>query len=187
MTKCLIFDLDGTLIKLPIRYEILQNNLKSLLNTEESISPLIPSIIEHAKNNQNVIDEAFKIVCDEELIAAETFEEIEGLHDVIKHVISKNYTISLVTMQCKKSLNIILKKLNLEENFSSILTRDDYPDRFLQIQNTCESLNLIPSDVTMIGDRIHDINSANQANCKSILVNRDDMDSKKLKELIDIL
>ena len=90
-------------------------------------------------------------------------------------------------MQCKQSLDIILKKLNLEKVFSSILTRDDYPDRFLQIQRTCESLNFNPSDVTMIGDRIHDINSANQANCKSILVNRDDIDSKKLIELINIL
>ena len=187
MTKCLIFDLDGTLIRLPIRYEILQKNLKSFFQTENNLSPLIPSIIDQAKNNQNIIDEAFKIVCDEELIATETLEEIEGLHDVIKYVTSKNYTITLVTMQCKRSLDIILKKLNLEENFSSILTRDDYPDRFQQIQKTCESLNLVPSDVIMIGDRIHDINSANQANCKSILVNRDDIDSKKLTELINIL
>ena len=187
MTKCLIFDLDGTLVKLPIRYELLQKNLKDFFNIEDDLSPLIPSIINEAKNNQNVIDDAFKIVCDEELIATESLEEIEGLHDVIKYVTSKNYTISLVTMQCKRSLDIILKKLNLEEKFSSILTRDDYPDRFQQIQKTCESLNLIPSDVTMIGDRIHDINSANQANCKSILVNRDDIDSKKLLELIDIL
>ncbi len=187
MTKCLIFDLDGTLIRLPIRYEILQKNLKSFFQTEDNFSPLIPSIIDQAKNNQNVIDEAFKIVCDEELIATETLEEIEGLHDVIKYATAKNYTISLVTMQCKRSLDIIIKKLNLEEKFSSILTRDDYHDRFLQIQKTCESLNLISSDVTMIGDRIHDINSANQANCKSILVNRDDIDSKKLIELINIL
>ena len=187
MTKCIIFDLDGTLIRLPIRYEILQKNLQNFFHTEDNLSPLIPSIINQAKNNQNIIDDAFKIVCDEELIATESLEEIEGLHDVIKYVTSKNYTISLVTMQCKRSLDIILKKLNLEENFSSILTRDDYPDRFLQIQKTCESLNLIPSNVTMIGDRIHDINSANQANCKSILVNRDDIDSKKLTELINIL
>ncbi len=187
MTKCLIFDLDGTLIRLPIRYEILQKNLKSFFHTDDNLSPLIPSIIQQAKNNQNVIDEAFEIVCNEELIATEALEEIDGLHDVIEHVTSKNYTISLVTMQCKRSLDIILKKLNLEEKFSSILTRDDYPDRFLQIQKTCESLNLVPSDVIMIGDRIHDINSANQANCKSILVNRDDIESKKLTELINIL
>ena len=187
MMKCLIFDLDGTLIKLPIRYETLQNNLKNFFHIEDNLSPLIPSIIEQAKNNQNIIDEAFNIVCDEELIAVETLEEIEGLHDVIEHVISKNYTISLVTMQCKRSLDIILKKLNLGKKFSTVLTRDDYPDRFLQIKKTSEMLNLNPSDITMIGDRIHDINSANQANCKSILVNRDDIDSKKLKELINIL
>ena len=66
MTKCLIFDLDGTLIRLPIRYEVLQNNLKNFFHIEDNLSPLIPSIIEQAKNNQNVIDEAFKIVCDEE-------------------------------------------------------------------------------------------------------------------------
>ena len=187
MTKCIIFDLDGTLIRLPIRYEILQKNLQNFFHTEKNLSPLIPSIINQAKNNQNVIDGAFNLVCDEELIAIESLEEIEGLHDVMKYVTSKNYTISLVTMQCKRSLDIILKKLNLEKKFSSILTRDDYPDRFLQIQKTCESLNFNPSDVTMIGDRLHDINSANQANCKSILVNRDDIDSKKLIELVNIL
>ena len=97
MTKCLIFDLDGTLIKLPIRYEILQKNLQNFFHTENNLSPLIPSIINEAKNNRNVIDDAFKIVCDEELIATESLEEIEGLHDVIKYVTSKNYTISLVT------------------------------------------------------------------------------------------
>ena len=81
MTKCLIFDLDGTLIKLPIRYEILQKNLQNFFHTENNLSPLIPSIINEAKNNQNVIDDAFKIVCDEELIATESLEEIERLCD----------------------------------------------------------------------------------------------------------
>ena len=113
MTKCKIFDLDGTLIRLPIRYEILQKNLQTFFHTKENLSPLIPSIINQAKNNQNVIDGAFNLVCDEELIAIESLEEIEGLHDVMKYVTSKNYTISLVTMQCNRSLDIILKKLNL--------------------------------------------------------------------------
>ena len=187
MTKCLIFDLDGTLIRLPIRYEVLQNNLKNFFHIEDNLSPLIPSIIEQAKNNQNVIDEAFKIVCDEELIAAETLEEIEGLHNVIEHVISKNYTISLVTMQCKRSLDVILEKLNLEDKFSFKFTRDDYPDRFLQIQKTCEILNFSPSNVTMIGDRLHDIECATNVGCNSILVNRDEKKSRNLNDLISIL
>ena len=48
-------------------------------------------------------------------------------------------------------------------------------------------MNFSSSDVTMIGDRIHDINSATKANCNSILVNRNDIKSKKLKELMNIL
>ena len=77
MTKCLIFDLDGTLVKLPIRYELLQKNLKEFFNVQNNLSPLIPSIIEYAQNNQNMIDEAFELVCKEELIASNSFEIIE--------------------------------------------------------------------------------------------------------------
>ena len=90
-------------------------------------------------------------------------------------------------MQCKKSVEIILTKLTLTKKFSSIMTRDENYDRFFQIKNTYESLSFLSSDVTMIGDRIHDINSATKANCNSILVNRNDIKSKKLKELINIL
>ena len=45
MSKCIIFDLDGTLIKLPIRYELIQKKLKELFKTESEFTPLIPSII----------------------------------------------------------------------------------------------------------------------------------------------
>ena len=101
MTKCLIFDLDGTLVKLPIRYELLQKNLKDFFNIEDDLSPLIPSIIEHAQNNQNIIDKAFEIICKEELIASNSLEIIEGLDDVIQHIISQNYTISLLLCNVK--------------------------------------------------------------------------------------
>ena len=37
MTKCLIFDLDGTLVKLPIRYELLQKNLKEFFNVQNNL------------------------------------------------------------------------------------------------------------------------------------------------------
>ena len=143
--------------------------------------------IEYSKNNEKLIHDAFELLCEEEVIASESVKEIEGLQEVIDYLLSKKYSISLVTMQCKKSANIILAKLNLTGKFSSIITRDENYDRFFQIKNTCESLNFSPSDVTMIGDRIHDINSATKANCNSILVNRNDIKSKKLKELMNIL
>ena len=187
MSKCIIFDLDGTLIKLPIRYELIQKKLKELFKTESEFTPLIPSIIERSNNNQHLIDSAFELLCDEELIASECLEQIEGSQELIDDILSKNYTISLVTMQCKKVAEIILKKINLTEKFSSVITRDDSTDRFLQIKKTYEVLKFGSSDVIMIGDRINDINSATKAGCNSILVNRSDQNSKKLYELKDLL
>ena len=187
MSKCIIFDLDGTLVTLPIRYELIQKKLRKLFNLEANLSPLIPSIIEYSKNNEKLIHDAFELLCEEEVIASESVKEIEGLQEVIDYLLSKKYSISLVTMQCKKSANIILAKLNLTEKFSSIIARDENYYRFFQIKNTYESLNFSSSDVTMICDRIHDINSATKANCNSILVNRNDIKSKKLKELMNIL
>ena len=187
MSKCIIFDLDGTLIKLPIRYELIQKKLKELFKTESEFTPLIPSIIEHSSNNQNLLDSAFELLCDEELIACEYLEEIEGVQELIGDILSKNYTISLVTMQCKKVAEIILEKINMSEKFSSVITRDDSTERFTQIKKTCELLNFVSSDVTVIGDRIHDINSAKKAGFSSILVNRPDQNSRKLHELRNTL
>ena len=187
MSKCIIFDLDGTLINLPIRYELIQKKLKELFKTESEFTPLIPSIIEHSSNNQNLLDSAFELLCDEELIACEYLEEIEGVQELIGDILSKNYTISLVTMQCKKVAEIILEKINMSEKFSSVITRDDSTERFTQIKKTCELLNFVSSDVTVIGDRIHDINSAKKAGCSSILVNRPDQNSRKLHELRNTL
>ncbi len=127
MNKCIIFDLDGTLVTLPIRYELIQKKLRNLFNFENDInfSPLIPSIIEHSKNDEKLIRDAFELLCEEELIASESVKEIDGLQLVIDYLLSKKYSISLITMQCKKSTNVILKKLNLTTKFSSIITRDE--------------------------------------------------------------
>ena len=186
MTKCLIFDLDGTLVKLPIRYELIQTELKKLYKTNSDFSPLIPTIIQRSENSK-MINDAFELICKEEEIASQTFEKIDGLVQVLDHVKSKDYTVCLVTMQCKKVATTILQNLKIYDIFSSILTIDDSHDRFIQIKQTCESLNLEPKLVTMIGDRLNDIDCATRAGCNSILVNRNDGKSKNLKELTSIL
>ena len=186
MTKCLIFDLDGTLVKLPIRYELIQKELKKLYKINSDFSPLIPTIIQLSKNSK-MINDAFELICKEEEIASHSFKKIDGLTEILDYVKSKDYKISLVTMQCKKVATSVLQNLKIYDMFSSILTRDDSPDRFIQIETTCKNLHLEPDSVTVIGDRLHDIDCATRAGCHSILVNRTDKKSKKLQELINIL
>ena len=121
MRKCIIFDLDGTLVKLPIRYDIVQKKLKELFKTESNFSPLISSIIERSNGNSSMINNAFELICAEELIASESLEEIEGATQLIEHLLAKNCTISLVTLQCRKSTETILRKLDLLINFHLLL------------------------------------------------------------------
>ena len=74
--------------------------------------------------------------------------------------------------------------------FSIIISRDESYDRLDQIKKTVEKLSVAPNEVIVIGDRIHDIKSAQKVGCKSILVNRKKTDinveTTIVEKLIDL-
>ena len=121
MIKGIIFDLDGTLIKLPINYDILQSNLKFFFNTSENLKPLIPTIIELSKNDQNKIKNAFSLICKEEILASKNFKVMNEAVEVLKFLKSKNLILCLVTMQCRTAFKEILHKMNISDLFDFIL------------------------------------------------------------------
>jgi len=173
MIKAIIFDLDGTLIRLPIDYNKIQNMLRELFGTSENFTPLIATIIKKAQDDKEKISKAFELICREELSSIDKMETIDGALNLLKDIQSKKIILSLITMQCKEAVTRILSKLNMGNNmFSIIISRDESYDRLDQIKKTVEKLSVPSNEVIVIGDRIHDIKSAQQAGCKSILVNR---------------
>jgi len=62
MIKGIIFDLDGTLVRLPIRYEIIFKKLQNLFNTQDEFKPLIPTILEKANNDTKLLQQAFDLI-----------------------------------------------------------------------------------------------------------------------------
>mgnify|MGYP003686378919 CR=1 FL=1 len=72
-------------------------------------------------------------------------------------------------MQCRDALEKILQKMEVLDLFDSIISRDDSYDWFEQIQNSLKKYSLESSDVFVVGDRIHDIESAKKAGCIPIL------------------
>ena len=169
MIKGVIFDLDGTLIQLPINYDIIQKNLKEFFNISENLKPLIPTIIELSKNDQNKIKTAFSLICKEEILASKNFEIMNDAIEILKFLKSKNLILCLVTMQCRAALNEILYKMNILDLFDFVISRDENYDRFEQIQNSLNNISLNSSEVLVIGDRIHDVESAKKAGCIPIL------------------
>ena len=177
MIKGIIFDLDGTLVRLPIRYEIIFEKLQNLFDTQDEFKPLIPTILEKANNNIELLQQAFDFICEEETLAANNFKVIDGAIDILNYFKKRNYSLILVTMQCMKAAKLVLDKMQISELFYSIITRDDSNQRLTQIKKSVEILSLSPDKVMVIGDRIHDVKSAKQVGCSAILFNKDKLHS----------
>ena len=177
MIKGIIFDLDGTLVRLPIRYDVIFEKLQELFQTNDEFKPLIPTIVTKANNDAGLIQSAFKLICDEELKSVKNFEIIDGALEILDHFKNKNFLLGLVTMQCKKAALSILDSMNISDHFTSVLTRDDNYERPMQIKKTIDSLSLPPSEALVVGDRIHDVHSAKEVGCSAILSNKNKLNS----------
>jgi HAD superfamily hydrolase (TIGR01549 family) len=193
MIKGIIFDLDGTLIRLPINYEKIFEKLRILFDTKDEFKPLIPSIISKSNNDTVLLQNAFDIICEEETKATNNFDIIDGTVDVLNYLKNQNFELCLVTMQCKNAAKLVLDKIQISKFFTSVITRDDSNQRSEQIKKSFEKLSLIPENILMIGDRIHDVHSAKQVGCSAILFNKNKLNSfneskviSKLSELKEI-
>ena len=169
MIKGIVFDLDGTLIQLPIDYQKIQKNLKEFFNISNELKPLIPTIIKLSKNDQNKIKTSFDLICKEEILASDNFETMNNALETLKFLKSKNLSLCLVTMQCKDALEKILQKMQISDLFDSVISRNESFDRQKQIQLSLKNIILEPSEVLVVGDRIHDIESAKKIGCIPIL------------------
>lgn len=177
MIKGIIFDLDGTLVRLPIQYNEIFKKLQILFDTNDEFKPLIPTIIKKSKNDTKIVQNAFNLICEEEILATNNFEVINDAINTLNYFKKNNYSICLVTMQCFKAAKIILDKMQVSELFSSIVTRDSSHERNAQITKSIESLSFSTNEILMVGDRINDVRSAQQVGCPVILFNKDKKNS----------
>ena len=134
-------------------------------------------IIKKANGNQKLIDKSFDLICEEEENAVNNFEIIDDAIEILNYFKNEKYVLTLVTMQCQSVAKSILRKMGVIEMFSDIITREDSSDRVTQIERSIKALSLNPNEVVMVGDRIHDVRSANQVGCAAILSNKNKMGS----------
>ena len=190
MLKGVIFDLDGTLIRLPVRYDLLRDQLRRLFQSKSDFFQLIPSIVDQAKGDPTMVRTAFELICVEELLGTSKIVIIKGALDLLHQLKSDNKILGLVTLQCRKAARHIINNVEMEGLFSSILTRDESYDRHDQIEKTLKSLGLLPDETIVIGDRLNDIEAAERAGCKSILVGRKPLENENVSvsvERLDLL
>jgi HAD superfamily hydrolase (TIGR01549 family) len=160
--KIVIFDLDGTLIHLPIEYERLRCEISRILKVNK-----VDSIVEILSNvGKDTRMKVFDIWDDLELKALSCMKEInEGIK--IYNRFNGKFR-CLITLQGRRVVERILEKTGL--SFDYIVTRENSLNRGEQIRIIIEEFRVNPKEVLVVGDRESDKEAAEKAGCMFIFI-----------------
>lgn len=176
--KLLIFDFDGTLTHLHIDWEKLKKELRKLLGSKSSLTPLFPSIEALTKDNSELREKAWRLIEKYELEAVKEIKADFELIELFKKLKARGFQVALLTLQGRQPLEKALRKLGLQEAFDNIITREETTSREKQIKKMLELFNVKPGQAMLIADRLHDILTASKLGCKTVAItNRSNVES----------
>lgn len=163
MFRAIIFDLDGTLLDLPIDYTSMYKKFSELTGINE-IRPLLKTM-EQIKDQQ-VLRQVFDTWTEFELAIIDKITvHDEGMRLYRQYIkLSK----ALVTMQGKETVHKICQKFDFK--FDAVFTREDSCNRVEQLKLATTKLGFTPSDILFIGNTDNDENATTQTGCQFIKV-----------------
>lgn len=163
MIEAAVFDLDGTLVTLPMDYQALYGKFKKITG-KTTIRPITKTV---DALNPSLKKKVFTAWTRTELRILPRMAIVAEGMTLYRQYVDKQR--ALVTMQGKKTVEKILTMLNI--SFSVIVTREDSLDRTTQVKMAIEKLRLKPENVIVIGDRETDRTAAEKNGCKFKKVN----------------
>lgn len=193
--RCVIFDLDGTLVdtldKHIQAFDILFNEINVSISyraiaenmgrtPKDTLRSLVPKLV---KDNSTLEQLASK----KELILSELLDQItlfDGVIELLNHLKDMDMPLCLASSTPKYNVIKMLKAVDLEQYFKVIITGEDItvgkpnPQAFLK---AAKKANIIPQHCLVIGDSPHDIQAANNAGMKIIAVNTGKHDLYKIE------
>jgi len=189
--KLFIFDLDGTIIDLPINWTKVKEKIKKILKTDHPLTPLIPSIEEVATNSE-LRKKIYKAIDYEEMKVVEKLkfdQDIARLFEKLKKV---NLRLTLVTLQGRKPAIEALKRLNVYKYFDLVISRDEDKNREKQIQRALRTMGMEPSQSMVVADKLRDMLIAKRLGCVSMAVTdkpdiNGDFKVTNIKEILKML
>jgi len=162
MIDGVIFDLEGTLVKLPIDYEALYEAIKRELKISE-VKPLTKTVKMLDSRSREKVYELWKLAELEALPNISANKEGMKIYKMYSH-----NPVALVTMQGKTVVRKILDHFHL--SFNAVVTREDEIDRAQQIRKAIDKMGLEHRNVLVVGDRDSDEAAAKQVGCEFVRV-----------------
>lgn len=116
-----LFDFDGTLVEpLKIDYSSMRKELRTLYNIENDFYPMIQTIINISKTDQDISD-AFNIIDKYELMI-DTIKVNSNVILFLKELNKKNVPIGIISRNGKKLIDRFLNENNLKDIINNKIT-----------------------------------------------------------------
>lgn len=167
--KLFIFDLDRTIVDLPIKWTEVKEKIKKILKTDHSLTPLIPSI-EELVTNSELKKRIYKVIDYEEMKVVKKIKFDEDIAKLFEKLKKVNCRLALVTLQGRKPAIEALKRLNIYKYFDLVISRDENKNREKQIKIALRTLGVEPSQSIIVADKLRDMLVAKRLGCVSMAI-----------------
>lgn len=169
--RYVVFDMDGTLISLPVEWDKVRAELQRLTGTALQFNPFFLDVQTIVAKDPLLLGPMMRTIDEYEARAVPHARLEEGAMDVLS-ALSRKAQLSLVTMQGRAACDRILDALGIGRFFASRFTREDSMDRTAQLRTALESLGAKETETVFVGDRINDLNAARAAGVRFVMIRK---------------
>jgi HAD superfamily hydrolase (TIGR01549 family) len=162
LIEAVIFDLDGTLIHLPVDYVKLFKEFREIMHVD-NVQPVTEVV---SKLDKKTRQQIFKVWDKAELAAAPNIKINKEGMEIYKRFSMKAK--AMVTMQGEAVVKKILPHLML--SFDSTVTREDSLNRTQQLENAAEKLKIQLVTILFVGNTENDALAAEKVGCQFLMV-----------------
>jgi len=169
--KYCVFDMDGTLISLPVEWDKVRAELQRLTGTSLQFNPFFLDVQTVIAKEPLLLGPMMRTIDDYESRAVPRAKLEDGALEVLS-ALSKRAKLSLVTMQGRAACDRILERLEVRSFFDSSFTREDSMDRTAQLRMALDTLGAKEAEAIFVGDRINDLKAARSAGVRFVMIRK---------------
>jgi phosphoglycolate phosphatase-like HAD superfamily hydrolase len=166
-----VFDMDGTLISLPVEWDKVREDLRKLTGTSLDFAPFFLDVQSVVAKDPLLLGPIMRTIDEYEARAVPEARLEEGATEVLSSL-SSRVMLSLVTMQGRAACDRVFETLGIGRFFASSFTREDSMDRTTQLRMALESLGAKEDESVFVGDRINDLKAARAVGARFVMIRK---------------